>query len=257
LRCTGSDGYAIRSNQLAGQRSQVDEEIRTAAGIDNPQTHPARLLYFHDLRIAQRSIIGKVGIVVNVIRVWLAHLHSPAGRFRFALTKRRKNLAGRGEAVVREHEHDFLFIARPVCRIVHDQWRCKQLNFLESLVRVHPMRAGRLNGEVVEICRTGAYRRLGYTGNSIFVIRRMQPVPVNRRRDIQLVVQPQVEELIHHATHPLGTVRLQKSERRSCFSVDVERAFDGANNGGLRDICSRLLKSGRSEATIAKYNASN
>src|SRR5207302_3683939 len=88
--CDGTYGVTVGCDHAADEFAQIDPKLTGGRAIDDAEPDAAAALDRHDLRIAQCSIVGKEGVVIDIVQVhshrdsrWLRHFrHVHAGRVR-------------------------------------------------------------------------------------------------------------------------------------------------------------------------------
>ena len=81
---------------------------------------------------------------------------------------------------------------------MNDERSGQQERFLQTLVGVHPVSTGRLHRKIVLVAGIWRDSRLRQARYAVLIIRRMQAVPMNRRRHGELIFEQNVKRLIDH-----------------------------------------------------------
>ena len=149
----------------------------------------------------------------------------PARRVRPGQTGQHLGRIAEGE-VVQQHRH-VLQVGAQILRRAHHQGRRHQPLLLQTVMRVHPVRA-RPCAEIVLRGSTGRDRRgEAGVGDPVLCRGRRLPVPVHDRRFAGLVVQLDPERLAEVEPDAMRAVRLRQCEHGGRSAVHLQHARAG------------------------------
>jgi hypothetical protein len=70
-------GLAVGRDHAADEVAEIDPKLARGRAVNDAEPDPAAALDAHDLRIGERSIVGKEGVVMNIIQI---HVHAARPR---------------------------------------------------------------------------------------------------------------------------------------------------------------------------------
>ena len=190
--------------------------------VNQPQPDRAAPLDAEDLRVGEGTVIGQIGIVFDIVDVHRHAARRCLGRvMAHSVTAMPAHSGPSGqsgkqffralEAEVVKQDHDLLLVERGLGGIPDDQWRGQKLLLLQRM-GVHPVCAGRGDGEAVVIGLAGSQKSLRQVRHAVLPERRRQAVPVNEGRRVERILQPHGEILPGFERDPVAAVRLEQAE---------------------------------------------
>jgi hypothetical protein len=238
---------AVDSDDGAGERTEIDPELSRGCGIDQPQQDPPTRFGADDLRIGKRAVVGEECVIVDIVQVdrraglhvhgahdsW-AHVHVVA----HAILRHRtltavgfgqsgKQLLGRVEAEIMQHQHHFLPVDPQVLGAVHDQRGGHQALFLHALMRVHPERAWDRR-IIIRVGVARRDRRRLRPGKAVLRPGRQLAMPVDDRGCAGPIHEINVKALARRERDARFSARPDKAEYTRRFAIDGESSGAGS-----------------------------
>ncbi len=238
---------AVDRDDGAGERPEIDPELRRRRAVDQPQPDPPVLFGADDLRIGERAVIGEECVIVDVVQVRRhagphvhgghvprthVHLVAHAAVRHRALTavgfgQSGEQLVRRPEAEIMQHQHHLLPVGAHILDAAHDQRRGHQALFLHALMGVHPVRACDRRIVIGARATRGDQRRLG-PGKAVLCPGRQLAMPVDNGGCAGLIHEIDVKALAWRERDARFSVWPDKPEHSRRLAVDVE----GSGAGG-------------------------
>ena len=207
--------------------------------VDDSQQHLPTGLDLDHLGVGKGAPVGEKRVVFDVVQIGAGraspchsthslhagHLSGAARHLRHgaALFQIGKDLLGRGEAEIVQHQHDFL-LTGPIALITDDQRRIQQLLLLQPHVRVHPEGAAEGERKVVIGAAARQDRRPRDARHAVLLPGRSQTVPVDQARHPNPVLDPNAKPLADLRRDPFGSVGLADGEDRGGLAVYLDGA---------------------------------
>jgi hypothetical protein len=182
-------------------------------------------LDIEDVRIGERAVVGKVGVVDDVVQVPLRHghavgLHIHSAGFRLAQVLVERLRIGPGKIL--EQDDDFLQAALDRAGFADDQRGGEEILLLQPEMRVHISSPCRRRREFVvgEFARLD--RRPGNVRHAVLAPWSGETVPMKAGRDGKIVVQPHVEDVAFVQRQAVGSGPLGDAVAGRRLAADLD-----------------------------------